>query len=423
MTGRRSTSAYGDGRDRRVSTVTVALAFVTAMLGTTLPTPLYPLYEAQFGFGGLTVTVVFATYAVGVICGLLLFGQASDALGRKRVLVPGLILSALSAVVFLVAPSLGHLGTAALIVGRALSGLSAGIYTGTATATLVDLAPQELRRRAALLAALANILGLGLGPLLAGLLASWAPAPTRSVFVVDLVLVAAALAALAVIPEPHPAGEAVRWRPQVPRLPSRGRAEFLAAGVLGFAGFAVLGLFTAVAPLFLTQVLGDHAPWLTGVVVAAVFVSSAAGQVAAEHTLARWAIPLASVGLTVGMTFIVAGLLASSLALVVLAGLASGFSQGAGFKAALQSVTALAAEDERARVVSMFFTLLYLGIAFPIVGLGLLTQVWGLMTAGVAFATAVSLIGIALFIVSVARPDTFRAASRNEPERHEAPTT
>lgn len=419
----RSTNTDGGGRGRRASTVTVALAFATAMLGTTLPTPLYPAYEATFGFGGLTVTIVFATYAVGVICGLLLFGQASDALGRKRVLVPGLILSALSAVVFLLAPSLGHLGTAALIVGRALSGLSAGIYTGTATATLLDLAPQQLRRRAALLAALANILGLGLGPLLAGLLASWAPAPTRTVFVVDLVLVAAALAALAVIAEPHPPRGAVQWRPHAPRVPSRGRAEFLAAGVLGFAGFAVLGLFTAVAPLFLTQVIGDHAPWLTGVVVAAVFVSSAAGQVAAERTLARWAIPLASGGLAVGMAFIVAGLVAGSLALVVLAGLASGLSQGAGFKAALQSVTALAAEDERARVVSMFFTLLYLGIAFPIVGLGLLTQVWGLTAAGVAFAAAVSLIGVALFVVSLARPATFAGAPPNEPDRRPAHTT
>src|ERR1700679_1356051 len=101
------------------------------MLGTTLPTPLYGLYQEQLGFSELMVTVIFATYAVGVIASLLLFGRLSDEIGRRGALLPGLALSALSAVAFLLA----H-GLAPLLVGRLLSGLSAGIFTGTATATL-----------------------------------------------------------------------------------------------------------------------------------------------------------------------------------------------------------------------------------------------------------------------------------------------
>src|SRR5438105_6672664 len=115
------------------------------------------------------VTVVFATYAAGVIAALLLVGRLSDEIGRRRVLLPGLAFSALSAVVFLIADGLGW-----LIVGRVLSGLSAGIFTGTATATLVDLAPPEKRDRATLVATVANMGGLGLGPLLAGLLSEYA---------------------------------------------------------------------------------------------------------------------------------------------------------------------------------------------------------------------------------------------------------
>ena len=52
----------------------LAAAFAITMLGTTLPTPLYPLYAAKFGFGELLSTVIFAVYAVGVTVGLLLFG-------------------------------------------------------------------------------------------------------------------------------------------------------------------------------------------------------------------------------------------------------------------------------------------------------------------------------------------------------------
>src|SRR5947209_17020964 len=108
-----------------------AYAFAVTMLGTTLPTPLYTLYRERFGFSELMITVIFATYAAGVIAALLMVGRLSDEIGRRPVLLPGLALSALSAVCFLLANSL-----VPLLAGRVLSGLSAGIFTGTATATL-----------------------------------------------------------------------------------------------------------------------------------------------------------------------------------------------------------------------------------------------------------------------------------------------
>src|SRR5262245_12114918 len=106
------------------------------MLGTTLPTPLYPLFEEQYGFGPLLVTVIFAIYAFGVIGGLVLFGNLSDRIGRKPVLLVGLGLSGASALLFLLAGSL-----IPIYLARVVSGLSAGIFTGTATAYVIDLAP------------------------------------------------------------------------------------------------------------------------------------------------------------------------------------------------------------------------------------------------------------------------------------------
>jgi len=143
-----------------------AYAFAVTMAGTTLPTPLYPLYRERFGFSELMITVIFATYAAGVIVALVLVGRLSDEIGRRPVLLPALALSALSAVAFLLAQ-----GLVPLLVGRVLSGFSAGIFTGTATATLVDIAPPRRRGRGTLVATAANMGGLGCGPLLAGLLA------------------------------------------------------------------------------------------------------------------------------------------------------------------------------------------------------------------------------------------------------------
>src|SRR5947208_13784434 len=115
----------------------VASAFAVTMLGTTLPTPLYPLMQAEFGFGEATSSVLYAVYAGGVLAALLLFGRASDIIGRRRVLLAGLVCAALSAAAFLAGT-----GLTGLLVGRVLSGLSAGLITGTATAALGELVPR-----------------------------------------------------------------------------------------------------------------------------------------------------------------------------------------------------------------------------------------------------------------------------------------
>src|SRR5579875_1557852 len=172
---------------RRGGFAAAALAFAATMLGTTIPTPLYDLYRQRFGFSELMITVIFATYAIGVIAALTLFGRLSDEIGRRPLLLAGLALSALSAGAFLTVE-----GLALLLLGRLLSGLSAGIFTGSATATLVDLGPPAGRARATLIATVVNMGGLGLGPLLAGLLSQWAVAPLRLPFWVDLGVLAPA---------------------------------------------------------------------------------------------------------------------------------------------------------------------------------------------------------------------------------------
>ena len=115
------------------------------MMGTTLPTPLYPIYSEEFNLSPLVITIIYAVYAGGVIFGLLVFGQLSDRIGRRYVLLPGVILSIISALVFLFATNL-----TLLLIGRIISGLSAGLFTSTATATIVNLAPDDKKNQACL---------------------------------------------------------------------------------------------------------------------------------------------------------------------------------------------------------------------------------------------------------------------------------
>jgi MFS family permease len=178
---------------------------VVAMLGGTLPIPLYVLRENQMGVGPLGVTVIFAAYVAGTLAGLVVFGDLRDHIGRRKVLAIGISCAAVSTAGFLIAsgiaPSIGL-----LIASRIVSGLAAGFVTGTATAALAELQPHRDRQPAAVAASGSNMTALGLGLLIAGLSAEYVALPARSVFWFYLGLCALALAASS--------ASSAAWRPR-----------------------------------------------------------------------------------------------------------------------------------------------------------------------------------------------------------------
>jgi len=372
----------------------VAVAFCATMIGTTLPTPLYPTYAERLGFGELVTTVVFSTYAVGVVAGLLLFGHWSDQLGRRPLLLAGLVLSALSALCYLLPLSLSW-----IFVGRVLSGLSAGIFTGTATAAVVDLAPPGRQARASLVAALVNMVGLGSGPLLAGLLAQLAPAPTHLVFVVDLVLLAVGAVAVVAVGEPVRRSAVLHLAPRRLHVPAAARSVFVRAVIAGFAGFAVMGLFTAVSPAFLGDLLHHHSPALTGGVVAVLFAGSVLGQLVTTRVPFDRALPAGCVLLIVGMVLVGASLPTRSLPLLVVGALVAGVGQGTTFRAGLGGVAAATPEELRGTVTSTFFVALYVGISIPVIGEGALASTAGLVPAGIVFSVLVALLALVALVL------------------------
>jgi MFS family permease len=387
---------------QRGAFVAVTYAFAATMLGTTLPTPLYGLYQHRFGFSVLMITVIFASYAAGVLAALLLFGSLSDEIGRRPVLLIGLGFSVLSAVVFLLANGLGL-----LLVGRVLSGVSAGVFTGTATATLVDLAPAERRGRATLVATIANMGGLGCGPLLAGLVAQWASTPLRLPFWIDLALLIPALAGIIAMRDPVARSTHPKLRPQALSVPVELRPVFIRAALAAFAGFAVLGLQTAVAPAFLGQGLGVTSHAVIGLVVFAVFTASTAGQLLLEVVPQPVALPAGCGALIAGMGVFALGLADSSLALLVIGAMIAGGGQGLSFRAGLTGLTASSPPERRAEVASSFFVVAYVAISVPVIGEGLLAQLSGLRSAGLVFAAVVAaLSATALVLLARQRAET-----------------
>jgi hypothetical protein len=250
---------------------------------------------------------------------------------------------------------------------------------------------------------------LGAGALLAGLLAQVAPSPLQLPFWIDLALLAPAAALVSAMPEPVTTRGAFRLSAQLPHVPAEVRAVFVPAALAGFAGFAVLGLFTAVAPGFLGQILGIASPATAGAVVFAVFAASTLGQTLLERAFGAGALVAGSAVLVVGMVLLGLGLALSSLELVVISGVVAGLGQGASFRHGLAAINAVSPPRQRGEVASAFFVLMYVGISVPVVGVGLAAQAAGLRTAGLVFAAAVAVLAAAVL--------------RSERRRHAADTS
>jgi MFS family permease len=374
---------------RQVAFWLLALVLTVTMLGTTLPTPLYVIYQSRWHFSAAVVTVTFAVYAVAVIATLLLAGRSSDQAGRRPVMAAALGASALSTVVFILAPDVG-----ALIAARIVSGLSAGLMTGTATATLTELIPATARRRASLVATAANMAGLGLGPLIAGLFAQYAPHPTTLVFEVYLAVLAAAALVLLLVPETVP----VRTRPALRfaglGIPEQGRGEFIAAGLAGFAAFALLGLFSSLVPGFIAGQLhqGSHA-----VQGAIVFLLLAVGSIT-QVALSRFSsqrVVLAGLSLFLGaLALIVAALASSGMTLFLVGTVAGGVAVGAIFLGSLATANRLAPAERRGHVISAFFVACYAGLIIPVVGVGVLAGFTGTYPAVLTFSVLLAVLGL-----------------------------
>jgi MFS family permease len=365
----------------RVAFWLLAFVFAATMLGTTLPTPLYDIYQAQWHFSAAIVTVTFAVYAAGVLLTLLLTGRASDQAGRKPVLAAALGCSAVSTVVFILAPNVG-----VLMAGRILSGFSAGLMTGTATATLTELIPASASRRASLVATAANMGGLGLGPLIAGLFAQYGPHPTVLVFQVYLAVLAAAGLCLFLVPETV----SPRRRPVIRfaglGLPERGRGEFIAAGVAAFAAFSLLGLFAGLAPTFVASVLHEPNHAVQGAVVFGLLAVGTVTQLVLSRFGSRRVV-LAGLGLFLAaLTLIVAALAAASMALFLAGTVVGGVAVGAVFLGSLATANRLAPPGQRGQTVSTFFVLCYAGLIIPVVGVGVATLFIGDLPAVLAFS-------------------------------------
>jgi MFS family permease len=354
-------------------------------MGSTLLTPLFPLYRQEFGFSDVTLTLVYASYVLGNLVALLFFGRLSDQIGRRRVSLPAIALGAIASLIFLFA-----MDTPWLFAGRALSGVAIGAAVAAANAWVIELLDD--RERASVLATTANMVGVAIAPLLAGVLAQLAPAPLRTSYALHLLLLALVARCIATLPDtvkrPLPRWRDASYRPRL-GLPQRVRGRFVAPAACGFATFAFGGYFAALVPAWLADALALPSPAISGAIVAALYATAAVSIVVSSRLSTRAALLGGLMLLVPSSGLLLLAQTQTSMAALLAATLFGGVATALGYRGTLEAVNRMAPAAQRAEVIASYMIVCFLGNALPVIGVAVLSQVFGASVAYVAFAAVI----------------------------------
>ncbi|WP_432485766.1 MFS transporter [Kineococcus esterisolvens] len=391
----------------------VAVTLALLVSASSAPSPVFPVYQQEWGLSATTVTVVFAVYAGTLLLALLTVGSLSDHLGRRTVVLAGLagVLVALGG--FLLAGSAGW-----LIAARALQGLGTGAAIGALGAWLLDLGGSRAGLAQTLNGA-APPVGLMVGGLGAGLLVQYAPAPARLVYAVLAVALATCAVLLLRAPEtsPRTPGARASLAPSV-RVPAGTRPTLVALAPALTGSWALGGLFLGLGPSVAAGVLGRTDHLVGGLVVASLTGTGALVGVLTRHLPPRRVAVAGSAAFLVGPALLVAALQQASTPLFFTASVVSGVGFGAAFQGGLRAVVATAPAAERAGVLAAVYVMCYLAFGVPSVVGGLLTPHVGLRAVAEGYAVLVVLLGAAS--LALAARASRRARALTVPSPREA---
>ena len=388
----------GDSATIRSSAVMWAAgaAICVSYILSTLPTPLYPLYEQTFHFSQIVLTVIYAVYVVGTVTAMFFFGRLSDQVGRRLVVLISLGIAAAGALVFAFAQ-----GTWWLFPARILSGLGIALVSGAATAWIVESEPDEDKAAATQIAIGANSLGLAIGSLMAGILAQYAPSPLRLSYLVFIVLLFPVALVIwktqETVHKPRSLGEAsIAPRLAVPREMF---GAFVPAAVAAFATFAVLGFYSALLPTLLEKALQNKNHATAGGIVGELFLVGTIAIAVTPRLRAHRGLLIALIALLPSLGFLVAAETARSMSILLIGTAVAGIATALGYRCSLQKVNESAPGDKRSEIVSAYLIACYAGISLPVIGIGLLTKATGPAIADAIFAAFIGLLAVFALIV------------------------
>lgn len=359
------------------------------------PSVLYPSYAAEWNLSPVVVTSVFGAYPVALLLSLLVVGGLSDVIGRRRTMIAGILLIAVSAIAFSLAD-----GVALLYVGRALQGVGTALALGAASASLVDNNVSSNPRLPSSLTTASTATGLTLSLLLSGALAQYAPLPLQLSFWVLAAVAIVAVGLLLATPEDRSA-DRPRWRPTVPAIPRGLRRAFasstLAVSVAYGSGALVLSIGASMA----RELTGTTDLLVVGGVLAVSAITIGLTAIAIQRVHAHVAIIAGAVVSIVGLALMEWTAASGSLALFVVWCVVGGVGYSLAFSGGLSLVGRTAPTEHRGSMISAVYLLSYLVQAIVALAAGAFATALGLSLAIDIVAPLVAAVCVAAATVTI----------------------
>jgi len=363
------------------------MAILSALVGSTAPSPLYGLYQASLHFSSTTLTSLFAVYAIGVLLALGILGKLSDRLDDRRfVIVPALLVVAAGSLVFAFSEQLPG-----LFLGRFLAGIGTGALTGSANAALVGFDAQDRKRHAAVLATVSFTCGAALGPVLSSIALGLELYPTLSPFIFN-----ASLALMTAIGLCR-----LEWNEKVVQplgktadscLPRTAFSEQMRGNWPAFTrisfvlvvAWSVGSVFVALGPSMIISTmssgsLGSHAS--AGLLVTAFQATAGMTQFVCRRVSPSYAMRSGGTLLCVAWFGCLVALYLHQPLIFVFFTTLAGVGYGATFVGAMGVFTTLAPSAHRAALGSLFYLAGYLGSAIGIIAMGAAVDLFGFVSA------------------------------------------
>jgi len=378
-----------------------------ALFASVTPSPLYGIYSQLWGFSPAVLTLVYGTYAFGVLTTLILAGRLSDEVGRRPVLLVALGTLLATTVIYMAAQSVVW-----LFVARGLQGLATGLALAAASAALLDLHPRRDPAGVGLTNGVASAGGIGLGMLVSAVAVQVLPAPRVIPYVVLFTLFAVAFVGALLMPEPVANRSRLRLTPQRPSVPAVVRRPFLLAGLGVLSSWSIGGLFFSLGPQLSAVVFNTDNHIVTGLSVVLLAGTAAVAQVVFGRSAPWLGTAAGSVALATGLLLIVLAAAETSGPLLIAGAIVGGAGFGVAFLGSLRALSVAIPNEHRAQVMSAFYVVAYSSLSLPAVLAGIVVTPLGLESTFEIFGIVVAALALLLAVEATrTRPRSALAAA------------